>query len=381
LGIVSFFMDISSEMIHALLPVFLTTGLGASVALVGLIEGVAEAAASIAKAASGLLSDRMGRRKPLILLGYALGALAKPFFALAGAPTVVLAARFADRIGKGLRVAPRDALVADVTPQAIRGAAYGLRQALDTAGALTGPVLAIALMAMLADDIRAVFWLAALPAALAVLVVLIGVEDCAARSESERPRLRLADWRGFSRAFWSVVVIGVVFTLARFSEAFLVLKAHDNGLPPALAPLVLIVLNIVYSVGAYPAGAWSDRRSPATLLLWGLAALIVADLFLALSPGLSGAFAGVALWGAHMALTQGLLTKLIAQSAPAARRGSAFGLFNLATGVAMLAASAIAGLFWDGVGPAAPFLTGASLAVFAAALILLHVRKGGRALL
>jgi MFS family permease len=383
LGIVSFFMDISSEMIHALLPLFLTTGLGASVALVGLIEGVAEAAASIAKAASGLLSDRMGRRKPLIVLGYALGALAKPFFALAGAPTVVLAARFADRIGKGIRVAPRDALVADVTPQAIRGAAYSLRQALDAAGALTGPVLAIALMALLEDNIRAVFWLAALPAAVAVLVVLIGVEDCAARSESERsrPTLRLADWRGFGRAFWSVVVIGVVFTLARFSEAFLVLKAHDNGLPLALAPLVLVVLKIVYSVGAYPAGAWSDRRSPATLLLWALAALIVADLFLALSPGLSGAFAGVALWGAHMALTQGLLAKLIAQSAPAARRASAFGLFNLATGVAMLAASAIAGLFWDGFGPAAPFLTGASLAVFAAALILLHVRKGGRALL
>lgn len=370
-------MDISSEMIHALLPLFLTVGLGASVFAVGIIEGVAEATASISKVFSGYLSDRIGRRKPLILLGYALGAVSKPFFALAGAPTMVFAARFADRIGKGLRGAPRDALVADVTPESIRGRAYGVRQALDTTGAFIGPLLAIALMALLADNIRAVFWIAIIPAGLAVLCVLFGVEDRAAGSEEKhaRPPIRLADLRRLKSAFWGIVAIGVAFTLARFSEAFLILKANDEGLPLTLAPLVLVVLNIVYSVGAYPAGTWSDRAPPTTLLLWGLAALIFADLVLALSPGLAGTFAGIAFWGAHLALTQGLLAKLVAQSAPADLRGSAFGLFNLATGVAMLAASAMAGLLWDGIGPAATFLGGAGFAVLAAALVVLLDRQ------
>lgn len=373
LGFVSLFMDISSEMIHALLPLFLTVGLGASVVVVGLIEGVAEATASITKVFSGYLSDRIGRRKPLILVGYVLGALSKPVFALAGAPSMVFAARFADRIGKGLRGAPRDALVADVTPEAIRGRAYGVRQALDTAGAFIGPLLAIALMALFADDMRTVFWFAVIPAGLAVLFVLLGVEDRAAGPEEKRsrPPIRWADLRRFNRAFWGVVAIGVVFTLARFSEAFLVLKANDEGLPLALAPLVLVVMNVIYSLGAYPAGAWSDRASPTTLLLWGLVALVLADLALALAPGVFGAFVGIALWGVHLALTQGLLAKLVAQSAPADLRGSAFGLFNLAIGVAMLAASAIAGLLWEGVGLAATFLGGAGFAVVAAVLVTL----------
>jgi len=284
---------------------------------------------------------------------------------------MVFAARFADRVGKGLRGAPRDALVADITPESIRGRAYGVRQALDTTGAFIGPLLAIALMALLADNIRAVFWFAVIPAGLAVLCVLIGVEDRAAGPEEKRarPPIRLADLRRLKSAFWSIVAIGVVFTLARFSEAFLVLKANDEGLPLALAPLVLVVMNVIYSLGAYPAGAWSDRASPATLLLWGLVALFFADLMLALSPGVFGAFAGIALWGAHLALTQGLLAKLVAQSAPADLRGSAFGLFNLATGIAMLAASAIAGVLWDGIGPSATFLGGAGFAVLAAALV------------
>lgn len=380
LGFVSLFMDISSEMIHALLPLFLTVGLGASVVVVGLIEGVAEATASIAKVFSGYLSDRIGRRKPLILVGYALGALSKPFFALAGAPAMVFAARFADRIGKGLRGAPRDALVADVTPELIRGRAYGVRQALDTAGAFIGPLLAIALMALFANDMRMVFWFAVIPAALAVLCVLIGVEDRASGPEEKRsrPPIRLTDLRRIEGAFWGVVTIGVLFTLARFSEAFLVLKASDEGLPLALAPLVLVALNVIYSLGAYPAGAWSDRTSPTTLLLWGLVALVFADLALGLAPGVFGAFVGIALWGVHLALTQGLLAKLVAQSAPADLRGSAFGLFNLATGVAMLAASAIAGLLWEGVGPAATFLGGAGFAVLAAVLVTLLSRRQRR---
>ncbi len=369
LGLVSLFMDVSSEMIHALLPLFLTVGLGASVALVGLIEGVAESAASIVKVFSGHLSDRIGRRKPLLVAGYGLAALTKPLFALAGAPAVVFAARFADRIGKGLRGAPRDALVADVTPEAMRGRAYGVRQALDTAGAFIGPLIAIALMAALASDMRAVFWFAVIPAGAAVLLVLWGVEDRAAADGARaRPPIRLTDLRRLGSAFWGVVAIGVVFTLARFSEAFLVLKASDVGLPLALAPLVLVAMNVVYALGAYPAGAWSDRAAPTTVLLWGLAALVAADAALAVAPSVPTAFVGIGLWGAHMALTQGLLAKLVAQRAPPDIRGSAFGLFNLAVGVATLLASALAGLLWAGVGPAATFLAGAGFAVLAALL-------------
>lgn len=364
-------MDVSSEMIHALLPLFLTATLGASIAFVGIIEGVAEATAAIVKVFSGYVSDRFGRRKPLILLGYGLGAVSKPVFAIAGVPAVVFGARFVDRIGKGMRGAPRDALVADVTPEGIRGRAYGLRQAMDTAGAFIGPLLAIALMALLANDMRSVFWFAVIPGALAVLCVLLGVEDPASGvlEHEAKPPIRLADLRGLDRGYWGVVVIGVVFTLARFSEAFLILKVHEAGLALALAPLVLVAMNIVYSLGAYPAGAWSDHTSPAVLLLWGLAALIGADLLLALTPGLWGAFTGIALWGAHMALTQGLLAKLVSERAPDKLRGSAFGLFNLATGLAMLAASVLAGIIWDQVGSAATFIVGAVFALLAALLI------------
>lgn len=362
LGLVSLSMDVSSEMIHALLPLFLTATLGASVALVGVIEGVAESTAAIAKVFSGFLSDRFGRRKPLILLGYALGAVSKPFFALADAATVVFAARFADRIGKGIRGAPRDALVADVTPEAIRGRAYGLRQALDTVGAFVGPLLAIALMAAFNDDMRLVFWVAVIPGALAVALVLFGVEDRAAPADGARAPIRFVDLRRLSVAFWGVVAVGVLFTLARFSEAFLVLKAHAEGLPLALAPLVLVTMNVVYALGAYPAGVWSDRSQPAILLVWGLAALLAADLALAFGPGLWGAFAGIALWGLHMAITQGLFAKLVAEHAPEDLRGSAFGLFNLTTGVAMLAASVGAGALWDALGPAATFIAGALFA-------------------
>lgn len=369
LGFVSLFMDISSEMIHALLPLFLTTTLGASVLLVGIIDGVAESTAAISKVFSGYISDKIGRRKPLILIGYALGALSKPFFALASAPYLVLSARFADRIGKGLRGAPRDALVADVTPPEIRGRAYGVRQALDTVGAFIGPVIAIVLMALLANDIRAVFWLALIPAAIAVLLVLVGVEDHAAGERKAKPVIRLADLKRLSGAFWGVAALGVIFTLARFSEAFLVLKASAEGLPLVLAPLVLVVMNAVYALGAAPAGALSDRVSSRSLLLSGLLALIAADLALAFAPGIFGAFAGIALWGLHMALTQGLLTKLVADSAPDDLRGSAFGFFNLATGVALLIASVVAGLLWDKVGPQATFLVGGAFA-FAAAMML-----------
>ncbi|MDH7975721.1 MFS transporter [Sphingomonas sp. AR_OL41] len=373
LGMVSLLMDLSSESIHALLPLFLTGTLGASVALVGLIDGVAEATASISKIFSGYLSDRLGRRKILILIGYGLGALSKPLFALAGSASVVFGARFADRIGKGLRGAPRDALVADVTPPEIRGRAFGLRQSLDTVGAFAGPLLAIGLMIAFANDIKAVFWVAAIPALLAVAFVLFGVEDVPVMpgAVAARVPIRFADLGRLPRAFWVVTGVGVVFTLARFSEAFLILKASAQGLPLTLAPLVLIVMNLVYALGAYPAGSWSDRVPAPWLLRCGLVALILADLSLGLLPGLGGAFLGIALWGVHMALTQGLFAKLVADHAPAELRGSAFGVFNLATGVAMLLASVTAGLVWQRFGANATFLAGAAFA--AAALLLVGV--------
>lgn len=371
LGLVSMFMDISSEIVHALLPLFLTVTLGTSVALVGVIDGIAEATASISKVFSGYLSDRIGRRKPLILLGYGLGALSKPLFALAAGPVPVLGARLIDRIGKGLRGAPRDALVVDVTPLEIRGRAYGLRQALDTVGAFAGPLAAIGLMAIFSDDMRAVFWVAVIPGLIAVLLVIFGIEghrDKLAPADARVP-LRIANLRKLERGFWLVVCIGVMFTMAQFSEAFLILKANEDGLPLALAPLVLVVMNVVYSLGAYPAGAFADDGGAQRPLFYGLACLVAADMFLASRLGMVGTFTGIALWGGHMALTQGLLAQLVAERAPEALRGSAFGIFNLATGITMLAASVLAGVLWDHAGPSATFIAGGGFAGLAALLI------------
>lgn len=369
LGFVSLFMDLSSEIIHALLPLFLTTTLGASVVVVGIIDGIAEATASISKVFSGYISDRIGRRKPLIVLGYGMAAITKPLFAIAQSSGLVLGARFADRIGKGLRGAPRDALVADVTPEAIRGRAFGLRQSMDTVGAFLGPLLAIALMMLFSNDMRAVFWIAVIPAAISALVALVWVRE---RVDHEvltaKPPLKLAEAKQLDRGFWGVVGIGVVFTLARFSEAFLILKANETGLPVALAPLVLVAMNVVYAIGAYPAGILSDRVAPKPLLRWGLLALILADAFLALGQGILSAFVGIALWGVHMALTQGLLAKLVADRSPERLRGTAFGLFNLTAGIAMLVASIVAGVLWDRFGSSATFGAGGAFAFLALVL-------------
>lgn len=377
LGLVSLFMDVSSEMIHALLPLFLTTVVGTSVAMVGVIDGIAEATAAIVKVFSGYVSDLIGRRRPLILLGYGLGAASKPLFALAASAVPVLAARFVDRIGKGLRGAPRDALVADVTPAELRGRAYGLRQALDTVGAFLGPLLGIMLMMLYAGDMRAVFWWAVVPGALAVLLVVLGVRDAPEQAGGPARSIPLnrSALGALPKAFWAVTGLGMAFTMARFSEAFLVLRAHEEGLPIALAPLVLIAMNLVYSLGAYPAGELSDRFGTGGLLALSLVALVAADLLLGLGGGLAASFAGFALWGLHMALSQGLLAQLVAQSAPATLRATAFGLFNLASGVTMLAASLLAGLLWDAAGSQATFLAGAGFAVLAAALLAAQRRK------
>ena len=361
LGLVSMFMDISSEMVHSLLPVFLVGTLGASVALVGVIEGAAEATASITKIFSGWLSDRLGKRKLLAVLGYGIGALSKPIFPLAVTPFEVFGARFADRIGKGVRGAPRDALVADLSPPSIRGAAFGVRQSLDTIGAFTGPLVAMALMLVLAGNIRAVFAWAVVPAIVAVLLLMFGVREPRASAGSHgaaRPPIRWAEVRGIGPAFWGVVALGVVFTMSRFSEAFLVLRAQDAGLPIALVPVVMVVMNVVYSLAAAPAGSLSDRIDRRLVLAAGLVCLVLADLFLALGDGVATVLIGVALWGLHMGLTQGLLAALVVDTAPAHLRGTAFGLFNLASGVTMLGASTLAGALWSVYGYQATFLSG-----------------------
>lgn len=367
LGFVSLFTDISSEMIHSLLPVFLVTGLGASVALVGLIEGIAEATASVTKLFSGWLSDRIGKRKRIVLAGYGLAALSKAVFPLAVTPFEVLGARFADRVGKGIRDAPRDALIADITPPKARGAAYGLRQALDTVGAVLGPLLVIALMTAFSGNMRAVFAWAVLPAAVSVLLLAIGVEEPrkAGGGRGAQQPIRWAEVRGLGAIFWMVVGVGILFTMARFSEAFLILRAGEAGLSATLAPLVMVVMSTVYALVAAPAGSLSDRIDRRLVLAAGLTMLIVADLVLALVASVAGVLIGAALWGAHMGLTQGLLAALVADVAPERLRGTAFGLFNLATGVTLLGASGVAGLLWSVWGSSATFLAGAGFAAVA----------------
>ena len=372
LGFVSLFMDISSEMIHAFLPVFLVSTLGASTALVGLIEGIAEGTASVTKVFSGAISDWFGRRKLLAALGYGLGALTKPVFALAVTPFEVLAARFVDRVGKGIRGAPRDALVADVTPAAVRGAAYGLRQALDTVGGFAGPLLGIGLLAAFGGNLRAVFAVAIVPGLVAVALLVLGVEEPSrpARDTAEPLRLTRAELRRLDLPFWIVVGIGLVFALGRFSEAFLVLRAREVGLPLALVPVVMIVMNLVYAAVATPAGGLSDRVDRRLVLAAGLAALIAADLVLANFGSIAGALVGAGLWGLHMGLTQGSFAALVADTAPRSLRGTAFGLFNLASGVALFLASLLAGGLWDRLGSAATFLCGAAFSALALAGLL-----------
>jgi MFS family permease len=374
LGFVSLLMDVSSELIHSLLPVFLVSALGTSVLAVGLIEGAAESTALIVKVFSGVISDYMGRRKPLAVLGYGLGALSKPLFALATSAGFVLGARLLDRVGKGLRGAPRDALVADLAPPEIRGAAFGLRQALDTVGAFLGPLLAVAFMLLWQDDFRHVFWLAVVPAVLSIALLLFGVHEPEHAREGRRQNpIRRENLVRLGRPYWWVVGAGAVFTLARFSEAFLVLRAREGGLALAWTPLVLIAMNAVYAVFAFPFGKLADKMSHATLLGWGLLVLIVADLLLASAKGGPVMWSGIALWGLHMAMTQGLLATMVADTSPEDLRGTAFGCFNLVSGVALLIASGVAGLLWDWFGASTTFLTGAGLT--AAALLLLSVGK------
>ena len=379
LGFVSLLMDISSEMVHALLPLYLVVGLGTPMLAVGVIEGIAEATAAITKVFSGALSDRLGTRKWLAAAGYGIAAATKPVFPLATSVEGLVVARFLDRIGKGIRGAPRDALVADMTPPELRGAAFGLRQALDTVGGFLGPLLAILLMWLTAENFRAVFWCAVLPAVAATLLILLAVREPPRPPglRAVRAPLARAELARLPRAYWVVIGVAAVFTLARFSEAFLVLRAADAGLSAMWAPAVMVLMSVVYAAAAYPAGVVADHIDRRWLLALGLAVLVAADLALGLAAGLAGVAAGVALWGLHMGLTQGLLAAMVADAAPAELRGTAFGLFNLITGGTMLLASLVAGLLWDAVGPAGTFLAGAAFALAAmAALTLIPARPG-----
>jgi MFS family permease len=360
LGLVSLLMDISSEMIHSLLPLFMVTILGTSTIAVGLVEGLAESLALVVKVFSGTLSDYWGKRKGLALFGYALSAFTKPLFAIASGVGLVLTARLMDRVGKGVRGAPRDAMIADIAPPHLRGAAFGLRQSLDTVGAFLGPLLAVGLMLLWANDFRAVFWVAVLPGLMAVVLLLFGIHEPEHRQTSRgKNPIRWENLTRLRSAYWWVVGIGAIFTLARFSEAFLVLRAQQGGIPIALVPLVMVAMNLIYALSAYPFGKLSDQMSHMKLLTLGLLVLIAADLVLATNDHWNVVLLGVGLWGLHLGMTQGLLATMVADIAPADLRGTAYGFFNLASGLAMLIASVLAGVLWDQLGASFTFYGGA----------------------
>jgi len=370
-GGVSMLMDISSEIIHSLLPLFMVTTLGASVIFIGLIEGLAEATALIVKVFSGAISDYLGKRKGLALLGYGLGAASKPLFALASSSGMILGARLIDRVGKGIRGAPRDALVADVTPPELRGAAYGLRQSMDTIGAFLGPLLAVGMMLLWNDDFRTIFWIAVIPGVLAVALLFFGLHEPASPVTHKRTNpIKKENLKRLGANCWWVIGLGAVFTLARFSEAFLVLRAQQADIPLALIPLVMVAMNLLYAFSAYPFGKLSDVMSHTRLLQWGLVVLIAADIVLALTTHWAGIILGVALWGIHMGMTQGLLTAMIAKTAPADLRGTAFGLFSMVSGVALLIASLGAGIIWEVWGAEYTFYAGAAICLVTLAYLL-----------
>ena len=369
LGFVSLLMDLSSEIYHALLPAFITVTLGLPVLALGAIDGIAEATASFAKLASGRLSDRSRKRKPWVLLGYGLAALSKPLFPVAQGAVELMGARFADRVGKGIRGAPRDAIIADETPPEIRGRAFGLRQALDTVGALTAPLAAVGLMILFVEDIRAVFWIAMIPAALSFLLALIAVKEPATNLAITTFQPLFRGFRELDRPVRRLLAVVFLFSLARFSEGFLILRALDVGLSPVLSPLALVAFNVGFLALAYPAGALSDQMSPRSILMAGMGVLAAANLLLAQDIGLAGLILGILLWGAHMALTQGIFARLIADVAPDHLRATSFGAFYFVSGIGTLLASLAAGYIWDRDGAATTFIAGAGAAAVALAML------------
>ncbi|TAH46859.1 MAG: MFS transporter [Elusimicrobia bacterium] len=375
LGLVSLFTDIGSEMVHSLLPLLLVGSLGASGLIVGLIEGTAEALVLIVKVFSGYLSDAWGRRKPLVLLGYGLAALSKPLFPMAGSATTIVAARLLDRFGKGIRGAPRDALIADVTPVEIRGSAFGLRQAMDTLGAVVGPLSAVALMTVLLGDIRAVLWFAVLPGLIAVALIVFAVREPESTARPARLPITREGLASLGKPYWMLVAVAALLALARFSEAFLILRGAQLGLADAHVPLVLVAMSVVYALSAWPSGSFSDRYGRRALFVVGVLVLVLADGVLALATGPVGVFAGAALWGLHLGMTQGVLSAMIVDASGAQRRGTAFGVYGLATGIGLLMASVAAGAVWDGWGGQSTFAMGGVLAVITLAAAMLWMPR------
>jgi len=369
LGFVSLLMDLSSEIYHALLPAFITVALGLPALALGAIDGVAEATASFAKLASGRLSDRSRKRKPWVLLGYGLAALSKPLFPIAQGAVELMGARFADRVGKGIRGAPRDAIIADETPPEIRGRAFGLRQALDTVGALIAPLAAVGLMILFMEDIRAVFWIAVIPAALSFLLALIAVKEPVTNLAAATFQPLFRGFRELDKPVRRLLAVALLFSLARFSEGFLILRALDVGVSAVLSPLALVVFNLGFLALAYPAGALSDRMSPRSILMAGMGVLVAADLILAQEIGVAGLIVGILLWGAHMALTQGVFARMIADIAPDHLRATSFGAFYFVSGIGTLLASLAAGFIWDRDGAATTFIAGAGAAAVALAML------------
>jgi MFS family permease len=374
LGFTSLLNDTSSEMIHAVLPLFLVSSLGANVALVGLIEGIAEATASILKVFSGAISDYWQRRKNLAVFGYGLSTAVKPLFMVANSPFIVLLARLGDRIGKGIRVAPRDALVADSTDISNRGAAYGLRQSLDTIGAFLGPSIAFGLMGT-AHSFRFIFGVALIPGVLAVACLALGVRE-PARPDHALKRPKPLNWKtlqSLGGSYWGLAFAALLFNLGNSSEAFLLLKAKQVAIADYQIPLVLVVMNLSYALSAYPVGALSDRVNRKTLLTWGwvLNAGVYVGLAIAQSPWQVWMLVGG--YGLYLGMTQGVLLAMVADRVPEQLRGTAFGFLNLLVGVALLPASLLAGWLWESVSSEAAFLLGCGFAV--AAIVLLYFQR------
>jgi MFS family permease len=369
LGLVSLLTDISSEMIHSVLPLFLVTSLGTDVVTVGLIEGLAEATASVVKLFSGTLSDRLGRRKELAILGYGFSTIVKPLFAIANSPGLVLLARFGDRVGKGIRGAPRDALVADSTDESNRGAAYGLRQSLDTIGAFLGPILATGLMLSSEQNFRLVFWLAVIPGILAVALLALGIKEKSKAQPKQSQPLQWQTLKDLGRDYWLLVAVALLFNLGNSSDAFLLLRAQQIGVAPAFVPLSLVVMNSTYLISAYPLGRLSDKIGRYRLLTGGflLYALVYLGLAYVQTPVQMGLLLG--LYGIHLGMSQGSLLALVADRVPSELRGTAFGFINLAIGLAILPASLIAGALWQWVSPQATFLVGSGFAIAAVVLL------------
>lgn len=356
LGRVSLLTDISSEMILAVLPVYLGTVMGVSMATIGLIEGIAEATAAVMRVFAGAIGDRLGRYKAIVVFGYGLSALSKIVFPFAGSPAPIFAARIIDRVGKGLRTSPRDAMIARATHPSILGRAFGIRQSLDTLGAVFGPLLAIVILGVTHNDFQLLFWIAVAPGVLAVIVLTRAAEEPnGGATPLQRIPLTRADLARLGFAFWWIAAGAAFLTFGRGAKAFLVLRTEDVGVPLWLVPIAFVIMNTVYAATAYPVGGLSDRIDRRRLLAAGIVVLILSDVVLAMASGPWVGLLGVVLWGLHFGMTQGVLATLVVDSAPEPLRGTAFGAFSLLSGFALVASGALGGMVWDAWGPSTLF--------------------------